>query len=139
MNIRISTIRTCTSTQYEYFCHVVLVLVSMWFIENNSKCNEIIEVAWYQASEIKFIYVMIMIHSWNFGDIDLQDLNTLLGPAVGMEVHHWTMTVAFPVDKLRSWTGPQSRSKGALIALSTSVGMEFITLRLQMSMSHQKY
>ena len=63
MNIRISTIRTCTSTQYEYFCHVVLVLVSMWSIENNSKCNEIIEVAWYQASEIKFIYVMIMIHS----------------------------------------------------------------------------
>lgn len=35
--------------------------------------------AWYQASEIIFLYVIIMLHSWNFGDIDCRIWTTYYG------------------------------------------------------------
>ena len=68
-----------------------------------------------------------------------QALSTPWWLAVDMEVYHWTMTVGSPVGRQKLWMGLKSQPKGAVIVLSMWTGMEFITQRLQTSMSHHKY
>lgn len=56
-----------------------------------------------------------------------------------MEAHHWITTVALDVGRRRTWMEPGSRPKGVRTVLNMSVGMEFITLRPQISLSHHRY
>jgi len=49
----------------------------------------------------------------------LQGLNNQLWLVVDSEVHHWTMTVEFPVGKQRPSTEPQLQHKLAMIPVST--------------------